>query len=261
MPPPPQAQQQTQRPRRQGRGHKGLKAHSPHLQVGVGGQLRQLPGEGIVIVCDGVGDDQILPVGAEAASVCEKIRKSLVLFCVVGRPGVHHPQAEAPDLVREQSLTVQDARLVPVALQQHRPAQGIHRVADHAEQALIPGRPGLFRVQCRQLPVQLILGHAHVSLFHRRVRHEPGRAEQEHVSRKQLLRPDDLHRRQGVIFPGQANLIQFKFPPLGHVFPQIADADGGDDVPAQQPQALEQRAAHVPQAQEVHPIFLLPRQG
>ena len=261
MPLPPQAQQQAQRPRRQGRSHKGLKAHSPHLKVCMGGQIRQLPGEGIVIVRNGVGDDQVLSMGAEAAAVREVLRKTGIPFSIVGRPSVHHPQAEALHLVGKQASAIQDSIFIPVALQQHRPAQGIHRIADHAKQALIPGRPGLFRVQRRQVPVQLVLSHAHVSVFHRRIRHEPGRAEQEYISIKQLLRPDDLHRRQSVICPGQADLIHLKFPPLGHVFPQVADANRGDDIPAQQPQTLEQRAAHVPQAQEVHPVFSPPRWG
>ena len=188
MPPAPQAQQQAQGSGGQGRGYIGLEAQLPHPEIGADRLLRQLAGQGVVIISDGVGDHQVLPVGAEAAALGQEGGKAGVLPGIVRRPGVHDPQAEAPDLVGKQALIVHFPRRGAVALRQHRPAQGVHRVADHAEQPPVTGLAGLLGVQRRQLPVQPVLGHAHVAGFHRRVRHEPGGAEQEHVPVKQLLR-------------------------------------------------------------------------
>ena len=90
--------------------------------------------------------------------------------------------------------------------------------------------------------------HAHVAALHRRVRHEPGGAEEEHVAVEELLRPHDLHAG-----PGDADLPQLELPALRDVLPQVAEPDIEDGVPAQEPQAHRQGAAHVPQGQEVYP--------
>ena len=251
MPLSPEAPQQAQGPGGQGRGHIGLEAHRPHLQIGVGGQVRQLPGERVVVPGDGVCRHQILPVGAEGPAVLQEVGKAGVLPGVVGRPGVHDPQAEAPDLVGKETLKVQGPGLAPVALQQHRPAQGVHRVADHAEQALEPGLPGQAAVVGSQGAVGLVLGHADIPGLHRRVRHEPGGAEEEHVAVEDAGRVHLFHRRQGVVLSGEADLVQLKLPPPGHPLPNVAHPDGGEDVPAHEAQADGQGAAHIPQSQQV----------
>ena len=117
MPLPPQGEQQGQRPGGHGGGHIGLEAQRPHLQVGRHGELSQLLGQGVVIVVDGVGDGQSGAVGAEGAALGEEASEFLVPLGVIGRPGVHHPQAEALDLLGPQTLAVPSAVLVLVALQ------------------------------------------------------------------------------------------------------------------------------------------------
>ena len=57
------------------------------------------------------------------------------------------------------------------------------------------------------------------------------------------------------------DLVQLELPPLGHVFPQIADADGGNHVPAHEPQAQGQGAAHIPQGQEMNAVLLFSERG
>ena len=50
------------------------------------------------------------------------------LLAAVAGSGGHDSQAEALDLLREQSLVIQAAAAVPVALQEHGAAQMVHRV-------------------------------------------------------------------------------------------------------------------------------------
>ena len=226
----------------------------------MGGQVRQLPGERVVVPGDGVCRHQILPVGAKGPAVLQEVGKAGVPFGVVGSPGVHDPQAEAPDLVGKETLKVQDPGLAPVALQQHRPAQGVHRVADHAEQALEPGLPGQAAVVGGQGAVGLVLGHAHIPGLHRRVRYEPGGAEEEHVAVKDVLCVHYPDRRQGVGLPGDTDLVEFKFPPLGHVGPHVAETQRGHHIAPHKPQPCGQGAAHIPQGQEIYPISFPGRQ-
>ena len=166
-------------------------------------------------------------MGAVGAAVHEKVRKSRVPLGIVPGPGVHDPQSEAPDLVGEQAQIVRLPGLVPVALQQRRPAQGVHRVADHAEHATVPPFPGLPGVGGGQGAVELVLGHAHVPALYRRVRHKPGGAEEEHIAVKYLLRRDNPHLGRG-----DGDLAQLKLPPLRDVLPDVAEPQCGDHVPA-----------------------------
>ena len=220
VPLPPQQGQQAQRTGAEGRGHVGLEAQLPHLQIGVGHPLCQFTGEGVVIAADGVGQHQILPVGAEGAALREVGGEAGILAGEVQRSCVHDAQAEAPHLTGPQARAVR-----PAARSQHRAAQGVHRIADHTEQALIPPVPRHAGVGRRQLTVQAVLGHAHVAAGDGGVRHHAGGAEQEHVPVKQLLRRDDLHRRQGRA-GGRLDLVQLELPAQGRILPHIADADG-----------------------------------
>ena len=56
----------------------------------------------------------------------------------VGRPGVHHPQAEALDLLGPQPLPIPYAVFIPVALQIGGLGQGVHRVGHGAPQPRNP---------------------------------------------------------------------------------------------------------------------------
>ncbi len=100
MPAPPQRQQQLHGAGGDGGGHIGLESQLPDPQIGGDHQVRQLPGQAVVIVGEGVGDHQPLAVGAIAAAVGEKAAEPGILPGKVGRPGVHDPQAEALDLFR-----------------------------------------------------------------------------------------------------------------------------------------------------------------
>ena len=102
VPLPPEGEQQRQGPGGQGGGHIGLKADLPHLQIGGDGEVGQLLGEGLVVVLQGVGDEQPRTVGTEGAALGEEGGQLGVTLGEVGRPGVHHPQAEALDLLRPQ---------------------------------------------------------------------------------------------------------------------------------------------------------------
>ena len=256
MPLPPQGEQQGQRPGGHGGGHIGLEAQRPHLQVGRHGELSQLLGQGVVIVVDGVGDGQSGAVGAEGAALGEKAGEFLVPLGVIGRPGVHHPQAEALDLLRPQALAVPHAVLVLVALQIGGLGQGVHRVGHGAPQALIVGFPGHAGIVLDDAGVGLELGHAHVLHLGANRGDALGGHKDEQVPVEQLFRGDDLHLGHGVVVPGQGDLAQLKLPPGGDLVGQVADADGVDHVAPQQLQPHEQGGAHVPDGQHVHPLLL-----
>ena len=223
MPLSPQQGQQAQRAGGQGRGHIGLVAQLTHLQIGVGHLLRQLTGEGIVIVRNGVGQHQVLAVGAEGAALGEVGREAGVPPGVVQGAGVHNAQAEAPDLDRGQAAFTQDSA-----------AEGVHRIADHAEQAAVVLRPGHTGVDGHQLPVQAVLGHADIPRRNGGIRDHPGGAEQEHVAVEQLLRRDDVHRGQRRTVRG-LYLVQLELPALGNAGAHVADADGAYHVAAHEP--------------------------
>ena len=235
MPLSPQQRQQAQRAGAEGGGDVGLVAQPAHLQIGVGDLVRQLAGQGVVVVRHGVGQHQILPVGAEGATLREIGREAPVPPGIVQGAGVHDAQSEAPHLRRGKA-----------ALPHRGAAQGIHRVTDHAEQAAVVLLPRHARVDGRQLPVQAVLRHAHVPGGDGHVRHHAGGAEQEHVPVKELLRGDDVHRRQGGSVRG-LDLVQLELPALRYAGAHVTDADGADHVAAQQPQPHQQGAAHVPQ--------------
>ena len=188
MPLPPQTGQQAQRPGAEGRGHIGLEPQPPHLQIGFDHPLRQLTGQCVIVVFYGVGRHQIGSVGAVGTPLRQKGGKPWLLPGIVHGSGLHDPQSEAPHLMGKQPSAVPPARLVPVALLQHRPAQGIHRIADHAEHSSIAPLPGHAGIADRQFPVHLILGHADIPGGNGGIRHEPGGAEQEHIPVKHLLR-------------------------------------------------------------------------
>ena len=57
MPVSPEGQQQLHGAGGHGGGHIGLEAQLPDTEVGGLDKLRQLPGEGVVIVFNGVGND------------------------------------------------------------------------------------------------------------------------------------------------------------------------------------------------------------
>ena len=238
MPLPPQQGQQAQRTGGQGRGHIGLVAQLTHLQIGVGHLLRQLTGEGVVVVRNGVGQHQVLAVGAEGAALGKVGREARVPPGVVQGAGVHNAQTEPPDLGRGQAAFTQDGT-----------AEWVHRIADHAEQAPVPPVPGHAGVDGHQLPVQAVLGHADIPRRNGGIRDHPGGAEQEHVAVEQLLRRDDVHRGQRRTVRG-LYLVQLELPAVGDAWAHVADADGVYHVAAHEPQAHQQRAAHIAQSQQ-----------
>ena len=132
VPLPPESKQQRQGPGGQSGGHIGLKADLPHLQIGSDGEAGQLLGDGLIIMFDGVGDGQPGAVGPKGPALCQKGGESGVPLGKVGRPGVHHPQAEALYLLRPQAEAVPVPILVPVALQIGGFGQGVHRVGHRA---------------------------------------------------------------------------------------------------------------------------------
>ena len=67
VPRPPQGKQDGQGSGGQRRGYIGLKADLPHDQIGGDRPVGQLPGDLLVVVVDGVGDEQSRAVGAERA--------------------------------------------------------------------------------------------------------------------------------------------------------------------------------------------------
>ena len=163
MPLPPEQQQKLHGAGGHRRGHEGLEAQLPDTKVGGEDLRRQGLGEGVIVVGDGVGQDQALAVGTEAAALRQEGGVAGVPLREVRRPGVHHAEAQAPDLLGEEALVVQVSGLVPVGGQVRRPAEGVHRVAHHQEQAPEPPLPGQAGVALRQGAVCGQLGHADIA--------------------------------------------------------------------------------------------------
>ena len=84
---------------------------------------------------EGIRDHQPRAVGAEAAAVRQEAAEPGVLLCEIGRPCVHHAQAEALDLLGPEALPVPTAVRTPVGGQISRLAQGVHRVRQDDEEA------------------------------------------------------------------------------------------------------------------------------
>ena len=217
--------------------------------------MGQFLGNFLVVVLNGVGDKQSGAVGAEGAALGEEGGELLVLLGKVGRPGIHHAKAVALDLLRPQALAVPVAILVLVALQIGGLGQGVHRVGHGAPQALEVGLPGHAGVGLDDGGVILKLGHAHILHLGAHRRDALGGHKDKHVAVEEVFGLDHLHVGEGVIVPGEIDLAHLKLPPGGDLVGQVADADGGDHIPAQQLQAGEQGRAHVADGQDVDPLF------
>ena len=204
---------------------------------------------------DGVGDDETAAVGAEGPSLRQKGGKPFILLGVVGGAGVHHAKSVALHLLGQKAQTVIHAAFVPVGGQQRRAGQGIHRVGDHAEESPEPGLPRLAGVQLHQSPVGLELGHPHILHAAAHGGDALGRHKEKRVAVEKRLLGHDLHRGHGVILPRQRHLIQLKLPALGGGLVDVADADGGHRVAAQQLQPHGDGAAHITDGQNVDALF------
>ena len=203
----------------------------------------------------GIGDGQTGAVGTEGAALGEEGGKPAVPLGKVGRPGIHHPQAEALDLLGPQAPAIPHAVFIPVALQIGGLGQGIHRVGHSAPQsmeALLSGHAGILP---DDLGVVLKLIHPHVLHLGAHRRDPAGGYEHEHITVKQLLRTDHMDLREGVVLPGQADLSHLKLPPGGDLVTEVADPNGVDHIPAQQLQPGEEGGAHVPDGQNVDPLL------
>ncbi len=198
-------------------------------------------------------------MGAVGPPFCQKRGQLGVPLGEVGRPGVHHPQAEALDLFRPQAPAVPGTVLVPVALQVRGLSQRVHRVRYRAPQTLEPLIPGHTGIVLHNTGVGFKLGHAHILHLRAHRRNALGGHKDKHIAVEEILRSNHLHFREDIIVPGQANLPHFKLPPGRNLLGEVADADGGDYVPAQQLQPGEQGGAHIPDGQDIHPFF--PRPG
>ncbi len=78
MPAPAERQQQLHGAGGNGRSHIGLEAQLPDPQIGGGHQLRQLPGEAVIIMGEGV--DQPLTVRTIAAAIQQEAAEPGILF-------------------------------------------------------------------------------------------------------------------------------------------------------------------------------------
>ncbi len=165
-------------------------------------------------------------------------------------PSGHDPQAEALDLLRRQAQKVQTAGLVPVAVQEDRPAQVVHRVGDLAEQPPEFCLPGQARVLAEHGPVGLKLLHPHVAPG-AQGRYAPGGGKQKEVAAKQLLPGAQAHPGRGPLLGGE-NLIHLQLVPAAGGLVGVKNANFVDFSP-QQDEPRENGAAHVSQADQGHP--------
>ena len=202
-----------------------------------------------------IGDGQAGAVGTEGAALGEEGGKPAVPLGKVGRPGVHHPQAEALDLLGPQPLPIPYAVFIPVALQIGGLGQGVHRVGHGAPQPPEPLLSGHAGVLFDDPGVVLKLIHPHVLHLGAHRRNPPGGHEHEHIAVKQLIRADHINLREGVVRPRQADLPHLELPPGGDLVAEVADPDGVNHIPAQQLQPGEEGGAHVPDGQDVDPLL------
>jgi hypothetical protein len=252
--------QDGQRGRGQGRGHVGLVAELAHLEIGRDGEPRQLARARVVVARDGVRDHKLLAVRAERAALGQKLREGGVFLGVVDGPRVHDAEAEALHLLGQQTATVERARFVLVRGKKRRLRQRVDRVGHDREQPAEARLAGFFRIQAHEAAVGLQLRHAHVARRLREGRHALRRGEHKHVAVEDTLRRNGLHGRHGRA-PGVDDLVELQLPAGDGLLVHIADADGGDSVPAQKPEAQRHRAAHVAHGDDVDALFLLRRPG
>ena len=126
-------------------------------------------------------------MGAEGTALGEEIDEPGVLLGIISGAGVHHPQAEALHLLRQEAPVVQSAVGRGVGGQPRRLAQRVHWVGQDHEQSAEPGLPGLLRELLYQRAVGGELGHADIlhAAAHRWDGFRGG--EDEHVAVKKLV--------------------------------------------------------------------------
>ena len=253
MPAPAERQQQLHGAGGNGRGHVGLEAQLPDPQIGGGHQFRQLPGEAVIIMGEGVGDHQPLTVRTIAAAIQQEAAEPGILLGKIGRTGVHDPQSEALDLFRPKPLPVPLAVGPLVGGQIRRLAQGIHRVGQYNKESPESRLPGLPGVVLHQRPVGAELGHPHVpdTASHRRNAASGG--EEEHITAEQVPGRYRLHCRKGVVVPGPGYLLHLRDPAGHSLLIQVADTDALNTVASQELQRRQKGAAHISYRQQIHP--------
>ena len=259
VPLPPEQQQKLHGAGGHRRGHEGLEAQLPDAEVGGEDLRRQGLGEGVVVVDNGVGQDQALAVGAEAAAFRQEGGVAGVALGKVRRPGVHHAETQAPDLLGEEALMIQVSGLIPVGGKVRRPAEGVHRVAHHQEEAPEPSLPGQAGIVLRQGTVSGQLGHAHVAPRSHR-RDGLGGGKEEDIAVEEMVQVHGLHLQEGAVVPGPGDLAHLGAPARHGGLVDVADADAVDDIAAQELQGREKGAAHVSHRQEVEAL-LSPGEG
>lgn len=75
--------------------HERLEAELAHAQIGFEGERGEFPRQGVVVVFDGIGDDELLAVTAEATAFSEKLRKASVAARIIGSARIHHAESVA----------------------------------------------------------------------------------------------------------------------------------------------------------------------
>ena len=251
---PPQQPQKADRRRGQTRRNIGLEAQLPHPEVGSLGQLRQVPGQSVVIgfaamICD----DKPLAVGA----VYPPFGKIHALpVSVIGGSCRHNAQAEALDLLGKQTGIVYFSRLIAVALQKNRPGKLVHRVGHLAEQAAEMGFPRLSGIGCQHGAVGRILGHPHVIDAGIQPRHAPRGSKDKQVAVKEPFLRADGHFWKPLTVPLPQNLVQLHFIPGAQGLVGVINGDLAQ-LTAQKLQPGQHRAAHIPQSHQSYAVCFL----
>ena len=128
------------------RRHERLEAELAHAQIGFEGERGEFPRQGVVVVFDGIGDNELLAVTAEATAFSEKLRKASVAARIIGSARIHHAESVALHLLRQQSLSVENAGVVEIAGAPGRFGERIDRIRNLAEKAAKSCVPRLTRV-------------------------------------------------------------------------------------------------------------------
>lgn len=208
-------------------------------------EVRQFPGQLVVITIEAVGDDQVRPVGSKSAAFLQIMGKARILFRTVAGPGMHDAQAVALDLRRMEAGSSQKGA-----------AQRVDRVRYDADLAAEAGLAGQGRIMGDEAAVGFELGHAHVAAGADR-RYALAGTENEDITVEDVFFRDDGHGRQDRVVTaiqagkGVAYLVHLHFQAGQVLLVDIAHADRTDDVLAGQEQADEHGRAHISQGDDM----------